>query len=158
MEIKPPEPFEMHLQLELKSTQYKKLAPNALWVRILKFGILQTTWKNKTKNIKMINLLVKNWKLRVWCSLFHFFHVICKISNFNMWTTKHLVQASCTELTLLAQIIVHCFLKIKKLHIWPHCVLAWNITQPWIGSIKKQKEIEFFQLCLTHEKNHWHKK
>ena len=29
-----------------------------------------------------------------------FFHVVCKISNFNMWTAKHLVQASCTELTL----------------------------------------------------------
>ena len=65
------------------------------------------------------------------CSLFHFFHVICKISNFNtlsfqsfinksiilsffvlflhvdckilnsnMCTTKHLGQASCTELIL----------------------------------------------------------
>ena len=32
--------------------------------------------------------------------LFHFFHVICKISYFDMWTTKHLAQASCTELTL----------------------------------------------------------
>ena len=26
--------------------------------------------------------------------------MICKISNFNMWTAKHLAQASCTELTL----------------------------------------------------------
>ena len=26
---------------------------------------------------------MKNWKLRVWCSLFYFFHVIGKISNFN---------------------------------------------------------------------------
>ena len=55
-------------------------------VHLLKFEILQTTWKNKTKNIKMLNLLVKNWKLRVWCSLSYFFHVICKISN---WP-KHL--------------------------------------------------------------------
>ena len=70
-------------------------------VPILKFEILQTTWKNKTKNIKMLHLLVKNWKLRVWSSLFHFFYVICKISDFNMWTAKHLAQASCTELTLL---------------------------------------------------------
>ena len=29
-----------------------------------------------------------------------FFHVVCKISNFDMWTAKHLAQASCTELTL----------------------------------------------------------
>ena len=28
-----------------------------------------------------------------------FFHVICKISNFNMSTTKHLAQASSTEFT-----------------------------------------------------------
>ena len=69
-------------------------------VHLIKFKILQTTWKNKTKNIKMLNLLVKNWKLRVWCSLLHFFHVICKISNSNMWAAKHLAQASCTELTL----------------------------------------------------------
>ena len=80
---------------DIKSTQYKKLA-----VHMLKFEILQTTWKNKTKGIKMLNLLMKNWKLRVWCSLFHFFHVICNISNFNMWTEKHFAQTSCTELTL----------------------------------------------------------
>ena len=30
----------------------------------------------------------------------HSFHVISKISNINMWTAKHLAQASCTELTL----------------------------------------------------------
>ena len=32
-----------------------------------------------------------------------FFHGVCKISNFNLWTAKHLVQASCTELTLNRQ-------------------------------------------------------
>ena len=69
-------------------------------VHLSKYEILQTTWKSKTNNIKLLNRLVKNEKLRVWCSLFHFFHVICKVSNFNMWTVKHLAQASCTELTL----------------------------------------------------------
>ena len=54
----------------------------------------------KKQNKKHQNLLVKNWKIRVWCSLFCFFHVICKISNLNMWAAKHLTQASCTELTL----------------------------------------------------------
>ena len=29
--------------------------------------------KKKTKNIKMLDLLMKNLKLRIWCSLFHFF-------------------------------------------------------------------------------------
>ena len=59
-------------------------------VHLLKFEILQITWKNKIKNIKMPSLLMKNWKLRVWYSLFHIFHVIGKISNLNMWTAKHL--------------------------------------------------------------------
>ena len=45
----------------------------------------------------MLPLLMKNWRLRVCCSLIH---VICKISNIKMWTTKHLAQAFCTELTL----------------------------------------------------------
>ena len=30
-----------------------------------------------------------------------FFQVVGKISNFNIWTAKHLVKASCTELTLV---------------------------------------------------------
>ena len=57
--------------------------------------------KKQNKTVKILDLLMKKRKLRVWCYLFHFFHVICKISNFNMWTAKHLAKASCTELTLL---------------------------------------------------------
>ena len=34
---------------------------------------LQTTWKNKTKSIKMIDLLMKNWKIRVYSLLYFFF-------------------------------------------------------------------------------------
>ena len=41
----------------LKSTQYKKLTPKCFAVHILKFEILQ--------NIKMLDLLVKNWKLKL---------------------------------------------------------------------------------------------
>ena len=41
----------------------------------------------------------KIWHFDVF--LFCFFHVVCKISNFDMWTSKHLAQASCTEFTLL---------------------------------------------------------
>ena len=69
-------------------------------VYLLNFEILEITWKNQKKTIKMQNLLVKNWKLGVSRLLFHYFYVICRISNFNMWTTKYLAKASCTELTL----------------------------------------------------------
>ena len=76
-----------------------------------KFG---HSWINESKSpIYSTVILVKNWKLRVSCSLFHFFHVICKILNFDMWTAKHLVQASCTELTLTAQTIFSLFRLIK---------------------------------------------
>ena len=70
-----------------------------LAVHILRFEILQTTWKNK----KHQNTKSKNWKLRVWCSLFHFymwFNVIWKVSNFDMWIAKHLVKAFWTDVTL----------------------------------------------------------
>ena len=65
-----------------------------------KFEILQTKWKKNKKhqNAKSIG---EKLKTKVWCSLFHFFHVIYKILNSNMWTAKHLAQASCTELTLM---------------------------------------------------------
>ena len=78
-------------------------------VHLLEFEILQTTWKNKTNSIKILDLLMKNWKIRVWYHLLHFFHVICKILNFNMWAAKHLAQASCTELTLRRiQMLIFC--------------------------------------------------
>ena len=44
-----------------------------------------------------------------------FFYVICKISNFDMWTTKHLAQASYTELTLF---LVEFFLFITEIEEW----------------------------------------
>ena len=72
-----------HLTLKIiKSTQYKKLAQNASQVGyILKFEILQNTWKNKTESIKMLELLVKNWKLKSLMFFVSFFSCDCKISN-----------------------------------------------------------------------------
>ena len=51
----------------------------------------------KHQNAKSIGEKLKTKGLMLFVS---FFHVICKISNSNMWTARHLVQASCTELTL----------------------------------------------------------
>ena len=52
----------------------------------------------KPQNAKSIGEKLKTKSLMFFVS---FFHVIRKISNSNMWTEKHLAQASCTELTLL---------------------------------------------------------
>ena len=47
------------------------------------------------------NMIAKNKNKTKFC----LFHVVCKISNFKMWTTKYLVQAFCTELTLPISVI-----------------------------------------------------
>ena len=55
----------------------------------------------KHQNARSIDEKLKTKSLMFFAS---FFHVICKISNFDMWTTKHLVQASFNELTLGFQV------------------------------------------------------
>ena len=57
----------------IKVNSVQEACAKCFAVHILRFEILQTTWKNKTKNIKLLDLLTKNWKLRVWSSLFYFF-------------------------------------------------------------------------------------
>ena len=39
--------------------------------------------------------------------------MICKISNFNVWTSKHLAQVSCTELTLKENVCICWFWGMK---------------------------------------------
>ena len=77
----------------IKSTQYKKLAPNALWFK-LKCEILQIVWNKWNKQHQTISFQFFTF------SILMFFHEVCKISNSNKWTAKHLAQVSCTELTL----------------------------------------------------------
>ena len=76
----------------------------------------------------MLNLLVKNWKLRIWCYLFHFSHVICKISNFTSWISQSFLYwvdfkwlKTNFWLTLIA------WLTIKA--TW---ALAWIVWSGWI--------------------------
>ena len=54
--------------------------------------------KTKQKTLKCKSI-VKKLKTKGLIFFFHFHHVICKILNFDVWTRKHLAQASCTELT-----------------------------------------------------------
>ena len=70
-------------------------------VHILKFEILQITWKKWNKECQTLSF---QFFTNIFCILMLFvlfFHVVFKISNFNKWTAKHLAKASCTELTLL---------------------------------------------------------
>ena len=82
----------------LKWTQYKKLGPNAL--RFLIWN-LANNMKKHDKYRQNVRSIGEKLKIRVLCSLLHFFHMICKISNLNMLAAKHLAQSSRTELILL---------------------------------------------------------
>ena len=48
------------LKLMSKVNSVQEACAKCFAVHISKFEILQTTWKNKTKYIKMLDLLVKN--------------------------------------------------------------------------------------------------
>ena len=70
-----------------------------LWGSLIKIWNLANQMKKqkeKHQNAKSIGEKLQTI-LGVWCPLFH---VIWDVSNFDMWTGKHLVQASRTELTL----------------------------------------------------------
>ena len=71
--------------------------------------------KNETKNMRP---LVFRFSPRFSIFMFFvlFFHVVCKTSNFDVWTAKHLGQASCNELTLWCRITS--FLSLLHLSIW----------------------------------------
>ena len=66
------------------------------------------------------------------------FHVVCKISNLNMWTAKHLVQASCTELTLHT-LVSSFFLEI---------VIIINLWLILIGMKQNKKNVKLSAHCL----------
>ena len=57
-----------------KVNSEKEYCAKCFEVHILKFEILQTTWKKKPHTPKCYAISIdENWKLRVWYSLFHFF-------------------------------------------------------------------------------------
>ena len=85
--------MKVNLSTICKVNSVQEVCAKCFAVHLLKFEIVQTTWKNKKhQNAKSIGEKLKTKD--------HFFHVICKILHFNMWTPKYLAQASCTELTL----------------------------------------------------------
>ena len=57
--------------------------------------------KKWNKEHKTLHFQFFTNKSSILMSFVMFFHVVCKISNFNIWTAKHLAQASFSELTLL---------------------------------------------------------
>ena len=72
----------------LKWTQYKKLGQNALRVHILKFEILQITWKKWNKEHQTISYHFFTNTFSILMFFVSFFQVVCKISNFDISEPK----------------------------------------------------------------------
>ena len=67
------------IQPPLKATQYKKLSPNALHFTNCNFANNMKKLNKKQKKGRFVDE-----KLKTKCLMFYFFHVICKISNFDL--------------------------------------------------------------------------
>ena len=83
----------------LKSTWHKKLATNALWFT---YWILKSYKLHEKMNKEHQTLSFQFFKKKssiLMCFVF-LFHVVCNISNVNMWTEKYFTQASYIDLTL----------------------------------------------------------
>ena len=88
-------PYALHCWFQLewvsgKVNSGQEAYPKWFAVHILKFEILHITLKKFQFFTNKSSILM----------FFCFVNVVCKISNFNMWTAKRLMQASCTEFTL----------------------------------------------------------
>ena len=57
-----------------------------------------------------------------------FFHVVCKISNFDIWTAKLLEQASCTELSLILPFFYHLPTSVCTFLHWTWTKMFWVKT------------------------------
>ena len=89
----------LFLWYAIKSTEYKKFASNACGSHIKIWNLANHLKEMKQKHQTLSFQFFIN-KSNILMFFVLFFHVVCKISNFYMWTAKHLAQASCTELTL----------------------------------------------------------
>ena len=118
----------------------------------------------KKNQIKDIRLLVFCFSLiNLAFDLFWFFFMwFCKISNFNMWTVKHLAQACCTEFTLLVSPMTatldYVFRRrtLTQQQLWPlqwpfqfFCGNTVDLTFIYLG-IGMTRLILFLSNCLFH--------
>ena len=75
-------------------------------VHILEFEIFQISWNKWNKKHQTLSFQLFINKSSISIIFVLFFHVVCKISSYNVWTAKHLAQVSCTELTLPEKLVI----------------------------------------------------
>ena len=111
----------------LKVNSLQEACAKRFAVHVLKFEILQNARKDKTKTIKMLNLLVKNSKVRVRCSLFHFFLVFCNIPN-SIW------------MLMIKSTNLNCFYK--------HLIFEKKITQTGFSAENISFQVGIYNVCV----------
>ena len=104
---------------KVESTQYKKVAAKCFAIHVSKFEILRTTWRNKTKSIKILDLLMKNWKLKFWCSFLRFF----------MWFAKFEISI-CEKQSIWRKLLVLSWLYTTAF-LFSSCVISRNPRVYW---------------------------
>ena len=83
-----------------KVNSVQEARAKCFWVHIKIWNLANHRKKKWNEELQTLNFQFFINKSSILICFVLFFHVICKISSFNMWTAKHLGQASCTELTL----------------------------------------------------------
>ena len=83
----------------IKVNSVQEACAKCFLVLILNFEILQITWKRWNKEHRTLSFQFFSNRSSI-LMFFVVFYVVCKVSYFNVWSVKHLAQASCTELTL----------------------------------------------------------
>ena len=92
--------FTFHIK-SCKVNSVQEACAKCFLVHILKFEILQITWKKWNKKNQTLSFHFLPQDSSFWC-VFFFVLFLCGLQDldFNRWTAKHLAQASCTELSL----------------------------------------------------------
>ena len=72
----------------IKSTKYKKLAPNALRFTSWNLKSCKSHEKNVTKNIRLLVFSFSSINLAFLMFFVLFFYVVCKISNYNKYVNR----------------------------------------------------------------------
>ena len=124
---------------------------------------MQITWKKWNKEHQTLSFHFFTNRFNILMFFVLFFHLVCKISNFYMWTEKHMAQASCTELTLSCVVTSSSFVPNEKknddgIFFCPvqnyleHTKLFWSCSK-YILSLLKDVWLKVLLLC--HMKKRW---
>ena len=96
----------------------------------IKIWNLQITWKKWSKEHQTLSFQFLTSRSNILAFFALFFHMVCKISNFNMWTARHLAQ----------------LLVLSWLYLIGDSILItspWSIF-PWITLRKSYMEVVSF--------------